>query len=273
MNVPVYTTSLLYSLLLGSPSTTDEPSTSPHYLPTRIVVDDPGVEQEGHDKFFVQPVLIQTRRIMFEQLDVPIVKDPADAKATVTILLTYEDFDNLVHRVQVSVEAQDQVHRLDTFQCEGVQNELIECVSEQLESVVPYLEVPAEESTVEPPAPEPVQDETPIPADTDRRYRPTVLGKGGIALLAIGASSAIGGGIMLALDTRYESDSLSPNEDGRNLTVPGGALVGIGAAGLIAGAVMLGIDVQRFKNPKSSRLSVSPLLTPDSTGLSLSGTF
>ncbi|MEM9463365.1 MAG: hypothetical protein AAGF11_54995 [Myxococcota bacterium] len=131
----------------------------------------------------------------------------------------------------------------------------------EIDALVPE----GESDVVEPKAkverlPEPDPEPASAPVEEEEPGKLCRMGKAGVALMALGGLTAVGGTVLVAREpTGFPVGH--PNADKLETTRPaGGGVLGGGLALVVVGAVLLGVDRKRAKQRKASaaRSSTSP---------------
>jgi hypothetical protein len=149
------------------------------------------------------------------------------------------------------------------------ESEIVQRVETTVSELVALL--PAEttaEDEVEPePEPEPAPEPKPQGPPDDGRVRLGALGKTGAALIALGATGAGVGAVLVALPPKVDQDDPLYETTYRP---PGIATLAAGAAVLVSGVVMLVVDRRRARTRTTALV---PTLGPSAAGVVWTGRF
>ncbi|MCX4246949.1 hypothetical protein [Paraliomyxa miuraensis] len=161
------------------------------------------------------------------------------------------------------------------------ESEVVERVEATVASVLEQLdsyEVVASPEPESDPQPKPESDPDPDPpassdppANDPPRAKLSGLGKGGVAMLVVGAAGLGTGAVLVALPPKVE-----PEDPLYETTThpPGFVALGVGAAAVISGVVMLVVDRKRARrSARTSTATLVPSLRPGGAGLVLRGAF
>lgn len=262
----------LYALALAGPATAGEPTaTEPRYATVEIDTSDVG--EEG-------PVLKRRTR---ERTDVVLRAANVLPGRTSDDPLIHVDIDELTgsepgYQCEVWISRADVVvgerRRVECTLC--TETEIVQRVEATVSELVTQLDVRLKEQP-EPDGPvaepdEPVAEPTTDPVSgspaTDAGRAPLgVLGKTGLALIAMGVAGAGVGAVLVALPPKV--DQADPLYE-TNYRPPGLATLASGAAVLVTGVVLLVVDRRRAR---SRTTALVPTLGPSAAGITWSGRF
>lgn len=205
------------------------------------------------------------------------IKRKADPQAvTFKISLWWVDYKKSVYGVKISATRPDGVSRADNFELTGEYYNVIEKIEANAPEYLEWFE-----RGEEPEGPPPQVDPPPGPKDPPggetkpQPYKHTLRWVG-VGVGAVGLAAGVAGAVLF---TRIE-DQLVFEGGTRNIeqvrtygNIVPPVLMGVGGAALVTGVVLIVIDAKRAKAARQSKTSVTPAVTHNHVGLSLTGRF
>lgn len=236
-------------------------------IESQALLDHQAADAADDTTYFVRT---DSTKALSEQDGVRVVDD--DTVPAIVVSLSWVSYADSIYGVRVETVRPGKAPRLvESFECECADSELTAAVIARLPKALEQLEErepPVAEPVVEPVATDPAADRLAEQPDGAPRKPLGTLGKAGIGVAVVGASTLVGGGIVYALGTRFDPPSGRLEErDGRNFGPPGIALLVSGGAALVTGVALLIVDRAR------PRKAASALLLPSPGGLVLTGRF
>ena len=206
--------------------------------------------------------------------------DSEDDTAQVSITVRWADFADFRYGVTIEAVTPDGRKNETSFDFQGDEHDHIERLRNEVPTDVAWLE----RSEDEQPPPEsehpPVKGTTPSapPPSQPGPLRLHPLGKAGIGVATVGLAAGVAGTVLFTLTepaNMLDGGSRASGEE-RRFPVASIALMTAGGAALVTGIALLATDLSRSSKKtksKTSRASLSPMLSPQGGGLSLSGRF
>ena len=211
--------------------------------------------------------------------ELEVASDHGEDTAQVSITVRWADFADFRYGVTIETVTPDGRKNETSFDFQGDEHDLVDRLKGEVPTVVAWLERPNDE---QPPETEhdPAEGTNPSAPVTPQPgvHRLHPLGKAGIGVAAVGLAAGVTGAILFTLTepaNMLDRGSRASGEE-RRFPVASIALMAAGGAALVTGIALLATDLSsssKKTDPKASQTSLSPMLSPQGGGLSLSGRF
>lgn len=292
MTSPVCTLALCSALAVGpspAPSSaptsvarSPDPSEQPQakrFVPTYVVVDCHALADAQEVEYVRETHDYLSERVpgLFRGL-VPLEAEHGPGVAKLRVALSWSDYGKSLYTVVITAELPGGERHEERFELRGDEYTVLERLETQVDTYVAWLEAtddaaePAEKADEPAAAPPEATDEPLPPPPSQKRLSP--MGWAGIGVGIAGLGAGIVGTVLF---TRTEEgfernpsgvEALQRRKHPAPVTV--GLMVGGGVL-LATGATLLGIDLRR--SSRQHRASISPQLSDDGLGFSVSGRF
>ena len=213
--------------------------------------------------------------------ELEVASDRGKDTAQVNITVRWADFSDFRYGVTIEAVTPDGRKNETSFDFQGDEHDLVDRLKDEVPTVVAWLEHSEDEQPSSPEAEhDPVEGtppSTPVPPQPDApRLHP--MGKAGIGVAAVGLAAGVTGAVLFTLTepaNMLDGGSRASGEE-RRFPIASIALMAVGGTALVTGIALLATDLSKSSkktDPKTSRASLSPMLSPQGGGLSLSGRF